>query len=206
MRRAWQKLTFPLRRWPRLSRLALAGGAAPMLAIAAANAYILLSTSGESTGNVADVPHAQVAIVLGAFVKPDGKMSPMLADRARQADALWKAGKVDRILVSGDHHSWAYDEPDTMRKALVADGVPPRVIFEDHAGFDTWASMVRARSIFGVHSSRNRASVCSSPKKMLPGPTAAITSTPSAASISRHRPARSAVLGSSNAWWSANGM
>jgi SanA protein len=38
-----------------------------------------------------------------------------------------------------------------MRKALVADGVPPRVIFEDHAGFDTWATMVRARSIFQVH-------------------------------------------------------
>lgn len=123
-----------------------------VLAIAAANAYILLSIGGESTADVADVPHAQAAIVLGAFVKPNGKMSPMLADRVRQADALWKAGKVDRILVSGDHHAWAYDEPDTMRKALVADGVPPRVIFEDHAGFDTWASMVRAHSIFGVHS------------------------------------------------------
>lgn len=37
-----------------------------------------------------------------------------------------------------------------MRKALVRDGVPPRDVFEDHAGFDTWATMVRARSIFGV--------------------------------------------------------
>ena len=37
-----------------------------------------------------------------------------------------------------------------MRKALVADGVPPRVIFEDHAGLDTWATMVRARGIFDV--------------------------------------------------------
>src|SRR5436189_1633571 len=77
-------------------------------------------------------------------------MSPMLADRVQQAIALWDAGKVNRILVSGDHHTWAYDEPDTMRKALVAAGVPGRVIFEDHAGFDTWATMVRARQIFGV--------------------------------------------------------
>jgi len=152
VRWAWQKLTYPARRWPRLSRLALAGCAALVLAIAAANAYVLLGSAGESTADVADVPHAQTAIVLGAFVKPNGKMSAMLADRVRQADALWKAGKVDRILVSGDHHTWSYDEPDTMRKELVADGVPPRVIFEDHAGFDTWASMVRARSIFGVHS------------------------------------------------------
>ena len=64
--------------------------------------------------------------------------------------ALWHAGKVEKILVSGDHHTWAYDEPDTMRKALVNDGVPPEDVFEDHAGFDTWATMVRARSIFGV--------------------------------------------------------
>lgn len=148
----WRKLSYPLRRWPRLTRLALVGTVSVAALIAAANAYVLLGAGGESTADVADVPRAQAAIVLGAFVKPNGKMSAMLADRVRQADALWKAGKVDRILVSGDHHTWAYDEPDTMRKELVADGVPPRVIFEDHAGFDTWASMVRARGIFGVHS------------------------------------------------------
>ena len=119
MRWAWHKLTYPARRWPRLTRLALAGTASVAALIAAANAYVLLSSAGESTDKVADVPHTQVAIVLGAFVKPNGRMSAMLADRVRRADALWKAGKVDRILVSGDHRSWAYDEPDTMRKALV---------------------------------------------------------------------------------------
>ncbi len=151
MRTLWAKLTYPARRWPRLTKAAVAGGAAIVLAIGGANAYILLTAEGEATASVADVPHAEVAIVPGALVKPNGKMSAMLADRVRQADALWKAGKVDRILVSGDHHTWAYDEPDTMRRALVAAGVPGRVIFEDHAGFDTWATMVRARSIFAVH-------------------------------------------------------
>jgi SanA protein len=93
-----------------------------------------------------------VAIVPGALVNPDGTMSTMLADRVRQAARLWQAGKVEKVLVSGDHHSWAYDEPDTMRKALVRMGVPPRDVFEDHAGSDTWATMVRASSIFGVDS------------------------------------------------------
>lgn len=120
------------------------------LAIGLANAYVLVSATGEATGEVANVPHAQVAIVPGALVNPDGSMSTMLADRVRQAARLWHAGKVEKVLVSGDHHTWAYDEPDTMRKALVRDGVPPRDVFEDHAGFDTWATMVRARSIFGV--------------------------------------------------------
>jgi SanA protein len=59
-------------------------------------------------------------------------------------------GRVDRILVSGDHGRWAYDEPGTMRRALVRQGVPGRVVFEDHAGFDTWATMVRAHDVFEV--------------------------------------------------------
>ncbi len=121
-----------------------------MLVVAGSNAYILLSTRGESTDTVAEVTAAPVAIVPGALVQPDGKMSGMLGDRVRRAAELWHAGKVEKILVSGDHHTWAYDEPGTMRKALVADGVPPRDVFEDHAGFDTWATMVRARGIFGV--------------------------------------------------------
>jgi SanA protein len=121
-----------------------------VLVVVGSNAYILLTTRGESTSKVADVPRAPVAIVPGALVQPNGKMSVMLGDRVKDAYRLWKAGKVRKILVSGDHHTWAYDEPDTMRKALVARGVPPRDVFEDHAGFDTWATMVRARSIFGI--------------------------------------------------------
>ncbi len=146
----WRGVIYPLRRWPRLSRAAISGALLVVLVVAGSNAYILLGAEGESTDRVAEVPQAQVAIVPGALVQPNGKMSGMLRDRVSQASALWHAGKVEKILVSGDHHTWAYDEPGTMRKALVADGVPPRDVFEDHAGFDTWATMVRARGIFGV--------------------------------------------------------
>ena len=152
MRGLWRKLTYPARRWPRLMKGAFFSGLSVIALLGLSNAYVLLSVEGEATAEVADVPHAQVAIVPGALVQPDGRMSTMLADRVRQALALWRAGKVDRILVSGDHSSWDYDEPDTMRKALVRAGVPGRAVFEDHAGFDTWATMVRARSIFDVHS------------------------------------------------------
>lgn len=120
-----------------------------VLLIAVANAYVLLEGE-DSTSVIADVPKTEVAIVPGALVQPNGKMSGMLNDRVTQAARLWHAGRVEKILVSGDHGSWKYDEPDTMRKALVADGVPPRDVFEDHAGFNTWQTMVRARNIFGV--------------------------------------------------------
>jgi SanA protein len=130
--------------------MAIAGAFVLALLTAGSNAYVLLGANGKSTGDIAEVPRAQVAIVPGALVEPSGEMSAMLADRVRQASALWHAGKVEKILVSGDHRTWAYSEPDTMRKALVADGVRPEDVFEDHAGFDTWSTMVRARSIFGV--------------------------------------------------------
>lgn len=142
-------MTYPLRRWPRLSKVAIGGAVALVLLIAAANAYVLLKGS-DSTSEIADVPRSEVAIVPGALVEPDGDLSAMLAARVRQASRLWHAGKVEKVLVSGDHGSWKYDEPDTMRKALVRDGVAPEDVFEDHAGFDTWATMVRARQIFGV--------------------------------------------------------
>jgi SanA protein len=142
---------------PRFTRRRLLWAIVSFLAFAvaligSANLYVFLSTGSKATANVNDVPHAQAAIVPGALVAPDGAMSPMLRARVNRAALLYKSGKVDRILVSGDHHGWGYDEPDTMRKALVAEGVPGRVIFEDHAGFDTWATMVRARQIFDVES------------------------------------------------------
>ena len=149
MRGLIHKATYPLRRWPRLSTLALGGAVALVLLVALANVYVL-TEGGDSASKVADVPKTEVAIVPGAFVEPDGEMSAMLAARVTQAARLWHAGKVEKILVSGDHGTWQYDEPDTMRKALVRDGVAPEDLFEDHAGFDTWATMVRAHSIFGI--------------------------------------------------------
>jgi SanA protein len=149
---AFRALTRPLRRHPRVLKAIAAGLAVMVFVVIASNAYVVLSARGDSTANADDAPHAQVAIVPGALVHDDGEMSAMLADRVHQTAALWDAGKVDRVLVSGDHHTWAYDEPDTMREALIDAGVPAHVIFTDHAGFDTWASMVRARKVFGVQS------------------------------------------------------
>ena len=150
MRRGILKLAYPWRRWAKTSWTATAVVALVVIVVVGANGYILLRENGNATSKVADVPAAEVAIVPGALVKPDGKMSAMLADRVKQAARLWHAGKVGKILVSGDHHTWGYDEPDTMRKVLVKHGVPPRDVFEDHAGFNTWATMARARSIFNV--------------------------------------------------------
>jgi SanA protein len=145
---------------PTLPSITLANGlkalaalfGALLLFILASNAYIVLSTRGEATSDIAELPHAQAAIVPGAQVRPDGTMSLMLADRVQRTVDLWNAGKVDRILVSGDHGTWRYDEPDAMREALMRAGIPGHVIFTDHAGFNTRATMIRAKRIFDVQS------------------------------------------------------
>jgi SanA protein len=120
--------------------------------IGAANVIVWLGGRGPATREVAEVPPAEAALVLGAQVYPNGRPSIMLADRVHAAEALYRAGKVKKILVSGDHGSWSYDEPGTMRRMLLADGIPGRDIFTDHAGFDTWDSAQRARRVFDVSS------------------------------------------------------
>ena len=118
----------------------------------AGNAVVLVRSHGRIHSAVADVEPAQVAIVPGALVKADGSMSAMLRDRVAGAVALYQAGTVSRILVSGDHHRLGYDETDTMRDAVLAAGVPAEAVFTDYAGFDTWSTMQRARKVFDVRS------------------------------------------------------
>jgi SanA protein len=120
--------------------------------VAGTNGYVLGAGTGATDRVAANagVRPARTAVVLGALVMQDGRMSTMLADRVERAVQLWRAGEVDRVLVSGDHLQWGYDEPDAMRRALLRAGVPARAIFTDHAGVDTRATMVRARRVFAV--------------------------------------------------------
>jgi SanA protein len=131
--------------------LALGLIAGAVVVVGVANAVVAVGGGGW-TRDPAAAPHAQAALVLGAQVKPDGSPSAMLEDRVRAAAALYRDGRVAKVLVSGDHGTVGYDEVGTMRRGLLRLGVPARDIFEDHAGFDTWDSMVRARKVFAVRS------------------------------------------------------
>jgi SanA protein len=131
----------------------LAGAAGLVVAaVAIPNLVVWRGGSGPVTSDPAQVPHAQAALVLGAQVKPDGQPSAMLADRVRAAEDLYRAGRVDKLLLSGDHSRVDYDEVGTMRRMMLADGIPADAIFTDHAGFDTWDSAQRAKRVFDVSS------------------------------------------------------
>lgn len=98
-----------------------------------------------------NVPQAEAALVLGASVV-GGKPSPILQDRAGEAVLLYKAGKVGKILVTGDNGELTHDEVTPVRNFLLEQGIPAGDIFLDHAGFDTYSSMYRARDVFEAHS------------------------------------------------------
>ncbi len=93
---------------------------------------------------------ADCILVLGAGVYADGTPTPMLADRLDCALSLYEEGKAPKILVSGDHGQDHYDETNAMKDYLTARGVPSADVFMDHAGFNTYDSIYRARDIFGV--------------------------------------------------------
>lgn len=92
----------------------------------------------------------QAIIVLGAYVRPNGIISPALRERLDKGLELYKLGVAAKILVSGDHGTKEYDEVQAMKDYLLKNGVPESDVFMDHAGFDTYDSMYRARAVFGV--------------------------------------------------------
>lgn len=98
----------------------------------------------------ASAPHVPVAIVFGAGLH-DGAPSPVLAERLEAARDLWRRGKVQRLLLTGDNSDRYHDETRAMRRYLEARGVPGDILDEDFGGLSTYDSCVRARSVFGVH-------------------------------------------------------
>lgn len=99
---------------------------------------------------VADVPQARVAIVFGAGLQRDGRPAAVLYDRILTAVELYRAGKVDKLLFSGDNRFEYYNEPGAMRAVALELGVPDSDIVLDYAGRRTYDSCYRARVIFGV--------------------------------------------------------
>jgi SanA protein len=115
------------------------------------NVWIVSSSKPRVYDDLSQVPTRDVALVLGTSrTTADGRWSnPHFTHRIEAAAALYHAGKVKHLIVSGDNHAQGYDEATDMRDALVAAHVPIGAIALDYAGFRTLDSVVRAKEIFG---------------------------------------------------------
>ncbi len=103
--------------------------------------------------SVEDVPNEEphrVAIVYGAAVNKGGRLSDVLYDRVFTAVDLYKAGKVRKLLLSGDNSRKEYDEPTAMRREAIKLGVLENDIVMDFAGRRTYDTCYRAINIFEV--------------------------------------------------------
>jgi vancomycin permeability regulator SanA len=113
----------------------------------ALNYYVDVMASGDRYNRAEAVPTKPVAVVFGAGVWTDGTPSPMLADRVSASVELYKQGKVQKILMTGDNSKPDYDEVTAMQRFAVEKGVPEKDITLDYAGFSTYESCYRAKEI-----------------------------------------------------------
>jgi SanA protein len=112
--------------------------------------WVNARTAGRIYTNAGEVPPAPVALVLGAGLWRDGSPTPALYDRVATAVDLYQAGRVKKLLMSGDNRFVNYNEPAAMKKLAIQLGAPAEDIVLDYAGRRTYDSCYRAKEIFGV--------------------------------------------------------
>lgn len=96
------------------------------------------------------MPENKVGLLLGTSPKLRNGTNNLYFDYRIQAAAdLYHSGKIKYLLISGDNRKKHYNEPEEMKKALMAKGVPEKAIYLDYAGFRTLDSVIRAKEIFG---------------------------------------------------------
>ena len=129
-------------------------GLVSLAAIFALNQLTHSAYANRIYANVPDVPkddQPRVAIVFGAGLERNGSPTPVLYDRVATAVELYKTGKVNKLLLTGDNRFIDYNEPDVMRQTALQLGLPDAALVLDYAGRRTYDSCYRARDIFGLN-------------------------------------------------------
>lgn len=119
-------------------------------ALTVINSIVKLGTGDQiiSSEEAAKLEDIDCILVLGCFVKDDGRPSDMLFDRLTRGVELYDLGAAPKLLMSGDHGREEYDEVAAMKQFAIDEGVPSVDVFMDHAGFSTYESIYRAKEIF----------------------------------------------------------
>jgi SanA protein len=115
----------------------------------AANFAISSAARNKTYSDIERIPHRRVGMVLGCPEHlSDGQFNLFFEARVRAAAELYRQGKVDNLLASGDNTNPGDDEPADLKRELVSQGVPAEKIYLDYAGFSTLDSVFRAEDLF----------------------------------------------------------
>jgi len=120
-----------------------------LVAIVSVNYYVKSSTKKNIYYSIKKFPKNDVGIIFGAGINGD-QPSKYLKDRLDAGIALYKANRINKILLSGDNGRDEYDELTVMKNYCFKHGVDTTKIFIDYAGFDTYSTMYRAKHIFNI--------------------------------------------------------
>lgn len=136
-----------------LRKICLLLGAAVLCMVlfaAGVDIFIGIYAGGSTTFIMDQLPYNRCGLLLGTSrFRTDGTANPFFTNRIDAAAGLYRAGKIDYIIATGDNSDRRYNEPRAMLAELVEAGVPSKRIYLDYAGFRTLDSIVRAREIFG---------------------------------------------------------
>ncbi len=114
------------------------------------NHLVVSNAKGKVFDDIKKIPKNRVGLLLGTgkYLR-DGRINYYYKFRINATVKLYKQGKIDFVLVSGDNSRKSYDEPSTFKEDLVKLGIPEDKIILDYAGFRTLDSVVRAKKVFG---------------------------------------------------------
>lgn len=123
------------------------------ISVIAINIYIVTQAAPYIHHASDAIPERYAVLVLGAKVYKD-RLSDILQDRVDAGVSLLKRAKAQKLLLSGDHRQKRYDETNHMKQYVLSNypDIQHDDIFLDHAGFDTYDSVARAKLIFQADS------------------------------------------------------
>jgi len=125
----------------------------PLLFILVSNYAIEKYAINKTYFNASEIKKNKVGLVLGTAKNlQNGTINLYFKYRIMATVELYKSGKIDFVLISGDNGNNNYDEPTDFKNELVKNGIPQNKIFLDYAGFRTLDSVVRSKEIFGQES------------------------------------------------------
>ena len=119
------------------------------------NQIVVNFAKGKVFYDIDSIKYNKVGLLLGTT--PQARITKItnyfFIYRIDAAEQLYKARKIDQILISGDEDSLdGVNEPECMRDSLVARGVPASAIILDGKGYRTINSIVNANKVFGLKS------------------------------------------------------
>ena len=119
------------------------------------NQIVVNNAEGKVFSDIDSIKYNKVGLLLGTTPQArfDRITNYFFIYRIDAAEQLYKAGKIEKILISGDDHSLDdVNETECMRDSLVARGVPANAIILDGKGYRTINSVINANKVYGLKS------------------------------------------------------